>query len=582
MTFGEFVKTLEQLEQTASSSQMCQALSHLFARLKLEDARPAAYLLQGKLAPDYAGIEFGMAEKLVMRAIAASVDTPLNRIAADFRHLGDLGDVAAKYAAGRESKALTLRDVFKRLEEIALTKGADSQANKLRLLGDLLRQCSGKEAKYAVRIVLGTLRLGVAEMTLLNGLSLSVTGSKSAKPILENAFNVLSDLGEVVERALRSGVTGFKRIQPVVGKPVRMMLAQRINNLAEIPGHIPGMLHVEYKYDGERVQAHISKNGHIILFSRRQEDITSQYPDVAQALCEAFRGKTAIVEGELVAVDRKTGKLKDFQTLMQRRRKHDVERYVARIPVKCFLFDLLDLDGRSLLDQTLAKRKEHLRRCIRANEGIALADFIATQESGAMKAFFAAATGRGAEGVMIKDAQSPYEAGTRGWRWIKYKKEYCKGLADTFDLVVVGGMFGRGMRAGKFGSLLVAAFNPKTNRYESVTKVGAGFSDAELARLPKLLKSYKLPAKHRLVETEVKADVWFKPALVMEVTGAQLTVSPIHAVAKEHVKKGGLALRFPRFLRWRDDKRAEQATTAKEIYQLYMKSAGLRPKLRAP
>ena len=581
LSFGEFVETLEQLEHTASSSLAVQVVGRLFARLKLEDARLAAYLLQGKVAPDYAGIEFGMAEKLVMRAIAASVKKPIEQIATDFRHLGDLGDVAAKYAASRRSKTLLLHDVFERLEEIALAKGADSQANKRRLLGDLLRQCSAGEAKYAVRIVLGTLRLGVAEMTLLNGLSLAATGSIAAKPILENAFNVLSDFGEVVERALRSGVAGFNRIRPAVGKPVRMMLAQRINNLAAIPDHIPGMLHVEYKYDGERVQAHLGKRRHIVLFSRRQEDITSQYPDVAQALCAAFRGKTAIVEGELVAVDRKTGKLKDFQTLMQRRRKHDVERYVSKIPVKCFLFDLLDLDGRSLLDQTLAKRKELLRRCIRANEGIALADFIATQEMDAMQAFFAAATERGAEGVMIKDAQSPYEAGTRGWRWIKYKKEYCKGLADTFDLVVVGGMFGRGMRSGKFGSLLVAAFNPKTNRYESLTKVGAGFSDAELARLPKLLKSYKLPEKHRLVETGVKADVWFKPALVMEVTGAQLTVSPVHAVAKQLVKKGGLALRFPRFLRWRDDKRVEQATTTKEIYQLYQNSAGLRPTSRA-
>jgi DNA ligase-1 len=421
--------------------------------------------------------------------------------------------------------------------------------------------------------VLGTLRLGVAEMTVLYGLSEALTGSKAAKPILENAFNILSDLGEVVERALRSGIGSLKRVRPAVGKPIRMMLAERVKDLAEVPEHIPGSIHVEYKYDGERVQAHIFKNGRIILYSRRQEDITSQYPEIAEALLATFRRRAAIAEGELMAIDRRTGKLKDFQTLMQRRRKRDVERYVAKVPVKCFLFDLLYLDGRPLLQQTLARRKEALRRCVRSNDRVGCADFIVAEDVAAMQKFFTAATARGAEGVMIKDALSHYEAGTRGWHWIKYKKEYCKGLADTFDLVVVGGMFGRGMRAGTLGSLLVAAFNPKRNRFETVTKVGAGFSDAELARLPKLLKPYELSNKHRLVETRVKADVWFKPARVMELTGAQLTVSPVHAVAKDRVGKGGLALRFPRFLRWRDDKSAEQATTSQEIYQLYERAA---------
>jgi DNA ligase-1 len=572
MTFASFAEILEQLEQTASSLKMIHGLSRLFAHLKLEEAREAAYLLQGKMGPDYAGIEFGMAEKLAMRAIAASADKPLHRVAADFHRSGDLGDVAAKHAAARASIGLTLREVFKRLREIAAAKGAGAQATKLRRLADLLQQCSGREAKYAVRIVLGTLRLGVAEMTLLYGLSEALTGSKAAKPTLENAFNVLSDLGEVTERALRWGVKGLKRVRPIAGTPVRMMLAQRIKDLAEIPEHIPGLLHVEYKYDGERVQGHIEKGGHITLYSRRQENITYQYPDIVRALQASFRGQDAIVEGEAVAVEVETGKLKDFQTLMRRRRKHDVEAYMTKVLVKCFLFDLLYLDGRSLMSDTLARRKNALRRCVRTNDGVALATFIATRDIEEIESFFAAATERGAEGVMVKDAQSPYEAGTRGWRWMKYKKEYRKGLADTFDLVVIGGIYGQGLRTGTFGSLLVAAFNPQTNRYESLTKVGAGFSDAELARLPKLLKSYQLSGKHHLVATDVKADVWFKPALVMEVMGAQLTVSPVHAVARDRVKKGGLALRFPRFLRWRDDKGVAQATTAQEIYQLYQRS----------
>jgi DNA ligase-1 len=569
MTFATFAEALEQLEQTSSSLKMIEVLGGLFNCLGPEEARAAAYLLKGKVAPDYEGTELGLAERSVMRAIAASADVPPGRVQAAFHRTGDLGDVAAQYAAGRPGASFTLRQVFERLREIAATKGPGSQATKLRLLVDLLWHCSAREAKYTARIVLGTLRLGVAEMTFLYGLSKALAGSKQAKPILEKAFNVLSDLGEVAERALRSGVETLRRVRPVVGKPVRMMLAQRAKDLAEIPDHIPGLVHVEYKYDGERVQAHVPKGGDIVLYSRRQENITHQYPEVVQALRTSLRGKAAILEGEVVAIEPSTGKLKDFQTLMQRRRKYDVESYAVKVPVKYFLFDLLHLDGRSLLGDPLARRKQTLGRCMRAGERVALASFIATQDVEEMERFFAEAIGQGAEGVVIKDAQSPYEAGTRGWRWVKYKREYRKELADTFDLIVVGGMHGRGIRTGTFGSLLVAAFNPQTNKYESFTKVGTGFSDAELARLPKLLRPYRLPAKHRLVETGVKADMWFEPALVMEVTGAQLTVSPIHTVARAEVKKGGLALRFPRFVRWRDNKDPEQATTAQEIHELY-------------
>jgi DNA ligase-1 len=276
-----------------------------------------------------------------------------------------------------------------------------------------------------------------------------------------------------------------------------------------------------------------------------------------------------MVEGEVVAVDPETGKLLDFQALLPRRRKHKVEDFVRKVPVTYFLFDLLYLNGRSLLQEPLAKRKEILAGIVKQQDRVVLAKYIETQDPDEAESFFAEAVERGAEGVIIKDSQGVYGAGTRGWHWIKYKKDYKEGLADTFDVVVVGGLHGKGRRAGTYGSLLVAAFDPETNKYYSFTKVGSGFSDEELKRLPKRLLPYKRRDRHPLVETSIVADVWFDPALVLEVTGAQLTVSPVHAVAKDRVQKGGLALRFPRFLRWRPDKSPEQATTVEEIYELY-------------
>lgn len=567
--FAALAEALEKLEATSSSLKMIDILADLFARLPPEAARMAAYLLRGRVAPEFLPVEFGIAEKLVIRALAEATGAPVAKVQQAFRETGDLGDVAAELTAMRWGVGPSLAAVFRRLEEIARAGGPGAQETKIRLLVDLLRDCPKREAKYIVRIVLGRLRLGVAEMTFLYGLSKALTGTKEYKPILESAYNVLSDLGEVAERAVREGVESLRAVRPALGKPVRMMLAQRVRDVAEVPEHISGLVHVEYKYDGERVQAHVWERGGVVLFSRRLENITSQFPDVAAAIGAALHGKSAIVEGEVVAVDQETGKLLDFQTLMRRRRKYEVEEYMQKIPVKYFLFDLLYVNGESWLKQPLSERKKALAGNVKQGDRIVFAKYTETQDLEEMESFFAEAAEQGAEGIVIKDARSLYEAGTRGWHWIKYKKEYKEELADTFDVVVVGGLHGKGARAGTYGSLLVAAFDPETNRYYSFTKVGSGFTDEALKQLPKQLRPYERRDRHPLVVADMDVDVWFDPVPVMEVTGAQLTVSPVHAVAKEKVKRGGLALRFPRFLRWRPDKSPEQATTVAEIYDMY-------------
>lgn len=568
--FAALAEAFEKLEATASSRKMIDILADFLPRLSPEEARMSAYLLRGHVAPDFLPIEFGLADKLVMRALADVNGVSAAKVQQTFRKTGDLGNAATVLTKSKvPKKGPGLADVFEHLKAITLVSGSGAQEKKIHLLADLLRRCPAREAKYVVRIVVGKLRLGVGEMTFLYGLSKALTGTSEHKPILESAYNVWSDLGEVAEQAMRRGIPALQAVQPELGQPVRMMLAQRVRNLAEVPQRIPGSWHVEYKYDGERVQAHVWKKGGVVLFSRRLENITHQFPDVAEAVRAVFRGKAVMVEGEVVAVDPRTGKLHDFQTLMQRRRKHRVEEYIQKIPVRYFLFDLLYLNGRSFLQQPLAKRKDTLTRNLKRKDHVVLAKYVETQDPEEAESFFAEAVEDGGEGVVIKDAQSVYEAGTRGWHWIKYKKEYQEELADTFDVVVVGGLYGKGSRAGTYGSLLVAAFDPETNTYYSFTKVGSGFTDEQLKQLPKKLRPYERRDRHPFVLTGMKADVWFDPALVMEITGAQLTVSPVHAVAKQQLKKGGLALRFPRFLRWRTDKSPEQATTVAEIHGMY-------------
>lgn len=547
---------------------MIGILARFLPRLSPQEVRETAYLLSGKVGPSFSAPEFGMADKLIARAMAQAFGVPVERIDTMAVRSGDLGDVAERLAPARRGR-LSIATVFTELSRIARISGAGSQRDKIDTLAELLRASEAVEAKYIVRTVSGRHRIGAAEMTFLHGLAKAFGGSKDEKPALEQAYNVLSDLGEVAFRVARGGLRSLKRIGPKPGIPVRMMLATRVEELDEVPRHIPGEMFVEYKYDGERAQVHKDARGTIRVFSRRLEDITHQYPEVIEHVRKALTARSAIIEGEVVAIDRKTGHLLPFQLLMQRKRKRDIAHYRAHVPVALFLFDALYLNGKSLLATPLVERKRLLARHFKSDRTAGIGTFVRTAEIAEAEEVFHEAIAHGAEGVVIKGASSPYQAGHRGWHWIKFKKEYRKELADTFDVVVVGAVFGKGSRAGTYGSLLVAAFDPPTNKYYSFTKIGAGFSDALLRSLPKKLKPYLIPQRDRLVETGMKMDVWFEPAVVLEISGADLTISPVHTVARTTLKRGGIALRFPRLLRIRDDKTAEQATTVREILAMY-------------
>jgi DNA ligase-1 len=570
--FRELAQVFQRLETTSSSTAMIDIFARFLPRLSPEEARLSAYLLSGKIGPSFAAPEFGMAEKMIARAVSQAFDVPVERVEKMAVRLGDLGAVAEQLDSKRGA-ALSMSAVFDRLAEVAHTSGAGAQQHKVDKLASLLQHANAAEAKYIVRTVSGTHRIGAGEMTFLHGLLKSAKGSREDQPALEHAYNVLSDLGEVAYRVSKRGLRWLTRANPTPGVPVRMMLATRVEDLDEVPRHLKGELFVEYKYDGERVQIHREANGSLRVFSRRLEDITHQYPDVLAGIRARLRARSAIVEGEVVAIDQKTKRLLPFQVVMQRKRKLKIERYQKEVPVALFLFDILTLNGKSLLDVPLSERKQLLAKHLKPATRLTIGAFIRTKDTDEVERYFREAIARGAEGVVIKGASSPYQAGHRGWYWVKFKKEYAKELADTFDVVVVGALHGKGSRAGSYGSLLVAAFDPKTNKYYSLTKVGAGITDALLRSLPKTLKPYVIPSKHHLVETNMKMDVWFEPAQVIEISGADLTISPVHTVAQSRLKKGGIALRFPRLLRIRNDKAAEQATTVEEIWKMYQQRA---------
>ncbi len=568
MDFLKLAELYEELEKTSSGNAMREILAEFFKKTPQEEIGVIAYLTLGQIASQYENVVLGLADKSVLKAIASTGGVDSSKVRKIMQETGDAGLTAEKVLQKKPQTLvpvgkLTVKELFDKLNLITATSGTGSQERKASILISLLQKASPKEAKYVVRIVLGTLRMGVGEMTVLDALALAYTGDKKNKEVLEQGYNICPDVGLIAETIAQKGLKAVEKIGVHVGRPIKMMLAQRVEELEEIKEKIPGKFTVEAKYDGERVQAHRDKKGKITLFSRRLENITLQFPDLVQYLEKAMGNREYVLEGEILAVA-KDGSPLPFQTLMQRRRKYDLEEYVKKIPVQLKVFDLLFLDGSSFLDVPYFKRAEMLEKIVHKNKEIVLTERIITEDLEELDDFFRKMLKEGYEGVIVKSRaeDSVYQAGTRGWNWIKWKKEYAQEMSDTLDLVVVGAYHGKGKRSGTYGALLCAAYNEKEDIFETVCKLGTGLTDEMLEELPKKLAKYKLEKKPaRLqVRKEMEADVWFEPVLIVEVLGAELTKSPFHTA--------GWALRFPRFLRFRE-KKPEQATTVKEIEKMY-------------
>jgi DNA ligase-1 len=536
-------------------------------------------MTQGGIVPDFYPEKLGMADKLYLRTLISATGAKDSTVRKLWAEAGDPGAVTEKVFETKKqttlfSEPLTLDRVYEALLRVARLEGNGSQETKMRCLADILHDAKPAEARYIARIVTGRMRLGVASQTVIDSLA-QAFATKAEKAAVERAFNITSDLGLVGETLCKEGIAGLDRMHVMVGNPIRAMLAERLPSPEEILERMGGRAMFEYKYDGLRVQAHIT-DGKITLYSRRLENLTEQFPDVIRALREAFTGKTAIVEGECVPVDINTGEMLPFQEVSHRRgRKHGLTEAIEDYPVRLHLFDCLYLEGEDLTMRPLPDRRTALTRCIKVTENVRLSEARVLDDPAKVQEFFIEALNAGCEGLMAKsiNGDSVYRAGSRGFLWIKYKKEYRSEMNDTVDLVVVGAFHGRGKRGGVYGALLMATYNPDEDRFETVSKLGSGFDDATLALLPEKLDQFKQQDKHPLVESKMEADLWFEPSLVLEVLGAELSISPIHTCAHDRIRDGaGLAIRFPRFTgTFRDDKRPRDATTSQELLDMYNK-----------
>jgi DNA ligase-1 len=574
MEFARVVEVYDRIEATTKRLEMTSLLVELLRSTPREDLDKVVYLTQGRIHPDYLGIELGLAEKMVIRVLAHATGLDEDRIQKLWKEKGDLGLVAEEAIGARrqkplESTPLTVAKVHAKLDAIAREGGEGSQDRKIRLLSDLLSNATPREAKYIVRLVVGQMRLGIADMTIVDALA-ATFATKADRDRVERAYNVSSDLGEVARVLESKGIDSFNSIRLKLFRPIRAMLAERLETLDEILRRL-GRCALEYKYDGLRVQAHVAPK-RIELFSRHLENITVQFPEIVEGLRSAIKGREAIVEGEAVPVDPNTGEFLPFQEVSRRRgRKTDLERMAKEFPVTLFTFDCLLRGDEDLTSQPYRERRKALESILQPDEHIRWSTVRISDSVKEAESFFDEALQAGCEGLMAKALESTYDAGARGFQWIKFKKEYSAAMSDTIDLAIVGAFAGRGKRAGTYGALLMAAYDEKADMFRTTCKLGTGFDDETLRQLPERLKAARRDLRPARVDSQLEPDVWFNPEIVLEVRGAEITVSPIHTAARDAVRTGaGLAIRFPRFTgRWRDDKRPEDATTVLELLEMY-------------
>ena len=581
MLFSGVAQQFSQIEGTASRLSMSGTVAELLAASTPSEARQLVYIMEGNIAPSHEGLDVGIGEKFAIRAIAKTSGYTERQVASDYKKSGDLGATAEALLSKKAQLSLsssenTLSKVFSSFQKIARMGGAGSQEAKISVLSELLNGATPLEAKYLVRFCLGKLRLGVGDPSIIDALSMVRHADKTDKAVLERAFNLCSDLGEVAEVYLSGKDLSRFSAQP--GKPIRPALAERLPNAREIIEKICSdekdekkkpiisrKCAVEAKYDGLRMQVHLI-DGEVEIYSRKLEKMTHMFPDIVEAAA-ALPAASAIFEGEALAYNSGEKRYYSFQQTIQRKRKHGVEKMSEEFPLRLFAFDIMFLDGKDLTLSPYSERRRALEKLVKGSKTIVPSDLIYTDSPKKLDEYFQRALSEGLEGIIAKDLTQPYVAGARKFAWIKLKKSY-GAMADSVDAVIVGYYLGKGAREEfKFGGVLAAVQNEETGQLETIAKIGGGFTEEEMSSLSEALAKIKVKEKPRVLVSKLEPDFWVTPKIVITVAADEITLSPMHTCGM--VGETGYALRFPRMVSMRDDKSPAEATTTREVIEMF-------------
>lgn len=582
MTFKELSIYLQKLENTASRNDMVLILSELFEKVPGNVFDKVMYLLQGRVAPLYIPLEFGMADKMIIKALSVAYEIDEKEVFSEFKKIGDIGELTEKMAekAGKGKSEVSIAQVFDELEKIANINGVGSVEKKISTLSILLKSADPVSCRYIARIPVAKLRLGFSDMTVLDSLSWMLQKDKSLRPIIERAYNIRPDLGYIGKVIKEEGIKGVEKAKPAYGTPILMARAERLSSGQEIIDKI-GECAVEPKFDGFRLQAHY-ENGNVKLFTRNLEEVTFMYPDVEKGIKEQVKAKSAIFEGEAIAYNLETNEYLPFQLTSQRKRKYDIEEMARKIPLKYMVFDVLYLNGENMIPKPYAARRKEFGNFLKEGPVLYPAEEKVFDEGREIENYFDKCIAEGLEGILAKKLDGVYQAGARGWSWIKLKRSYQSKLNDTVDCVVMGYYAGRGKRTSfGLGAFLIGVYDEKQDKFVTIAKIGTGLTDKEWKELHKRAEKIKSTHKPALYEVDkwLEPDVWVDPSIVVEIKADELTRSPVHTAGRtlKPSKSGsafdvdvpGYALRFPRLERFRDDKKPTDATTLVEIEEIF-------------
>jgi len=582
MKFNNLAKLFSELEGTTKRLEMIDLLSDFFRLIKeskdFEDLDKIIYLLQGQLTPNIKQFpKMGIAEKMIVEALSVHSGIEGKKIKEVLVKQGDIG-AAAELILSKKKKqkslfdynqsdevstsSLEIAELYSELRKIALTEGAGSHDIKLGILRGLMRRSSPLETKYLLRIITSTLRVGVQSPTIIEGLALAFTGMRKNKEFIEKAYSLYPDLGEISKKLAEHGLEEVKEINIEYGTPILSMLASR-EIYTEFINRLGVPFIAEYKLDGERLQIH-KEGGNILLFSRRLLDISEQYPDVCRAVRENIKAENVIFEGEVVAMDHVYEKMLPFQVLSQRRRKYDVEEILKEVPVCLFIFDLLKFGNEPYVDKAFPERRKKLEEIVEERDELRLVNSVLINSTDELLEFFNKAGKEGNEGIMAKSIKedSIYQAGNRGYKWLKLKSLEGGKLKDTVDVVLIGAFYGKGRRTGVLGTYIGAVYDPETSNFVAFTRFFSGLTDELSESLTNDMERYIIDKKSSNVICEDTPDIWLQPEVVMEITGDEITIS-------EKFVTLGYSMRFPVFLRMRPEKGPKDITTVQEIRELY-------------
>lgn len=571
MTFKRLAEYFEKLEGTSSRLSLIEILAEMFKEVEPSEVPMVSYLIQGRVAPFYEPVEIGMAEKNVAGSIARAYGVDREEVLKLYGQVGDLGKAALELSSKTHHKStdISVKEVFDTLKEIAGYSGDGTVEKKISALTGLIDKVSGVEAKHLVRIPLGTSRLGIGDPTVLDAFATAKLGDKSKRKLLESAYNKVSDLGLIGETLWKGGLAAVEKLDVEFGRPIRSQLCERLPDPKSILEKYQGKAHVQYKYDGFRIQIH-KKGKNVRLFSRNLEETTPMFPDIIEGVLKQIKADSIILDSEGLAYNPESEEFLPFQETTKRRRKHGIDEAAKATPLKAFVFDIMYINGKSLVDTPLEERLKVMAREIDGDEVLIEQPGEFVDDAEKMNNMLQEALTKGLEGLIVKRPDSLYEAGARNFNWIKLKRHSSGELKDTIDCVILGYIFGRGKRS-EFGAgaLLVGVYDKEKDEFVTVSKIGTGLSDEEWREIHRRADKIKVEHKPARVNAVLQPSVWIKPEIVIEVLADEITRSPIHTAGKTD-EESGYALRFPRLVKFRDaDKKAEDATTVKELVEMY-------------